>query len=408
MSHSSPNVLLITTHDSGRFFGCYGVGTVRSPNIDRLAAAGVLLEQFTAASPICSPSRGAMLTGRWPQRNGLLGLTHHGFALHADETHAAEIFRRAGYATTLFHFQHVAERDQWRRLGYEEFLCRSRDDEFSNYPDMAIPALELGTAVADWLGERTQGCPFFAQVNFNETHTPFEFGGVVEDRAHGVTVPDWIEPDADADGHFALLQGSVSALDTGVGRILDALDASGLAENTLVVFATDHGFEGRRDKWTCYESGLGIAAMLRGPGLPAGRRVAQPLSNVALLPTLLELCGLETPGDLDGVSFAPALRGKSFEAGPVFALYHNAGARSVRLGDWKLIRNFAAEPYEEAPPVTFARRKPLHARLPIELYDLAADPHELCNRAAAEPARVADLSRLLGKWMREVADPALL
>ncbi|MCD8482636.1 MAG: sulfatase-like hydrolase/transferase [Verrucomicrobia bacterium] len=105
-----PDILLINTHDSGRYFGCYGVATVNSPHLDSLAATGVLFENMIAASPICSPSRGAMVTGRWPQRNGLLGLTHHGFRLNSNERHAAQIFRDSGYETVLFHFQHVAEK----------------------------------------------------------------------------------------------------------------------------------------------------------------------------------------------------------------------------------------------------------------------------------------------------------
>jgi arylsulfatase A-like enzyme len=403
-----PNILLINTHDSGRFFGCYGIDTVASPNIDRLAEEGVLLEQFTAASPICSPSRGAMMTGRWPQSNGLLGLTHHGFQFNEGERHAAAIYKDAGYATALFHFQHVAERQEWKNLGYEEFLCRSRDDEFPAYPDMAIPAPEVGQSVADWLGSRTDGRPFFAQVNFNETHTPFGFGGVTEDRSKGVTVPPWIERDAESERHFAMLQGAVAQLDDGVAYILEGLKASGLVENTIVVFAVDHGFEARRDKWTCYESGLGIAGILRCPGLglSGGRRVAEPLSNVALLPTLLDLSGLSKPGNLDGHSFASALRGEAFEPEPVFSIYHNSGSRSVRCGRWKLIRNFSAEPYEAPSPVSIAGHGQAHARPSMQLFDLEPDPSELTNLAERHPVKVTELSHLLAEWMQTVGDPA--
>lgn len=411
----SPNILLINSHDSGRFFGCYGVETCRTPHLDALAAEGVLLEQFTAVSPICTPSRGSMMTGRWPQRNGLIGLEHHGFRFHPGERHAAALLREAGYATTLFHFQHVAPREDSQALGYEEFLCRSRDEEFPSYPDMAIPAPEVGEAFAHWITAREDKRPFFAQVNFNETHTPFEFGGVQMDRERGVTVPPWIEPDAAAEAHFAHLQGAVAVLDKGIGLVLEGLEKAGLTGNTVVVFATDHGLEGRRDKWTCYESGLGIACVLRGPGLRQGVRVPQPLSNVDLLPTLFDLAGVPIPGNFDGQSFASLLRTSSDSVGaaheeerPVFGIYHNTGTRSIRLGRWKLIRNLAAEPYQETPPVTMEGRRPAQARPPVELYNLESDPHELKNLVRENPAEVRRLSDLLGKWMRETGDPACI
>ena len=410
-----PNILLINSHDTGRFLGCYGVRTVRTPAFDRLAREGVALDQFTAASPICSPSRGAMITGRWPQRNGLLGLVHHGFRLHPSERHAAELFRAGGYSTTLFHFQHVAPREEWRSLGFEEFLARSRDEEEPVYPRMARPAPELGAEVAAWLQSRSADArrPFFAQINFNETHTPFWFGGVEAARADGVTIPPWIKASPEAEEHFAQLQGSLIALDTGLGKILDALDAAGLTDNTLVFFATDHGLEAARDKWTCYESGLGIAGLVRLPSqhICGGRRVVTPLSNVDLLPTLLDCAGLETPDDLDGRSFAPLLRGETLPESPrpVFSIYHNGGIRSVRRGRWKLIRNFSAEPYGESAPVSLrGDAGPRLPRPPAELYDLHADPHEMQNLAAAQPAIVAELSLLLGAWMRDVGDPVWL
>ena len=410
MPSDRPNVLLLNSHDSGRFFGCYGVETVRTPAIDRLASDGVVLDAWTAASPICSPSRGAMLTGRWPQRNGLLGLTHHGFSLNRGERHAASIFREAGYRTALFHFQHVAGRDEWPDLGFGEYLCRSRDDEYPNYPDMAIPAAEVGDSVAGWLEAVDPDRPFFAQVNFNETHTPFEFGGVGEDRAKGVTVPDWIERDAVSERHFALLQGAVAALDRGIGVILQALEDRGLAENTLVVFAADHGLEAGRDKWTCYESGLGIAGLFRCPalGLSGGRRIAQPLSNVRLLATLLDVCGIPVPDNLDGAGFLPLLRGEAMEEAPVFSIYHNTGSRSVRVGRWKLIRNFSAEPYGQEAPVRMSGDKAVVPRKPVLLFDLEKDPAELNDLSEAHPAKVAELNRVLGEWMRAADDPAVV
>ena len=382
-----------------------------TPAIDRLAADSVVFEQLTAASPICSPSRGSMLTGRWPQRNGLLGLVHHGFSFNPGERHAAALFRDADYETTLFHFQHVAHPHEWADLGFESYLCRSRDEEFPNYPDMARTAPEVGDAFTDWLEARTDSRAFFTQVNFNETHTPFDFGGVAPDRSRGVTVPPWIEADAKSEAHFAALQGAVGALDAGVGKVLEALQQSGLMDSTIILFATDHGFEARRDKWTCYESGLGIAGMLRygDAGICGERRLRTPCSNVDLLPTLLQLAGIERPENFDGVSMADSLLAQEEPtARPVFGIYHNSGVRSVRVGGWKLIRNFSAEPYAPPPPVRLGDASGAVARVPVELYHLDVDPHELLNQAAEQPEIVSELNQTLLTWMRSVEDHILL
>jgi N-sulfoglucosamine sulfohydrolase len=354
-----------------------------------------------------------MMTGRWPQQNGLLGLTHHGFKLNPGEQHAAALFAGAGFETTLFHFQHVAERGDWPKLGFHEFLCQSRDEEESVYPHMARPAAEVAAAFTDWLTMRPTGAPFFAQVNFNETHVPFWFGGVEPQFDGGVTVPPWIAQDETAERYFAHLRGSVEALDRGIALILASLEESGSIENTLVVFCTDHGIEAARDKWTLYESGLGIAAAIHWPkgGITGGRRITTPLSNVDLLPTLLEAAGINPPSNLSGKSFLRLLRGESqpeLEERPIFALYHNTGCRSVRLGNWKLILNFAAEPYQRKAPVHLDSRDiPASARPPAELYNLAEDPHELRNCVELNAGIALELRTLLGEWMKLVGDPCL-
>lgn len=407
-----PNIVLISSHDSGRYFGCYGVKTVTTPALDALAADGVLFEQMSAASPICSPSRGAMLTGRWPQRNGLLGLTHHGFRLHASERHLASLLGEAGYESVLFHFQHVAEQSEWKRLGYEKFLARSRDEEEQEYPYMARTASEVAGAFKEFIAKRKgDSRPLFAHINFNETHTPFHFGGVLPDKRKGVTVPQWIQGDAAAHQHFAHLQGSIASLDVAIGQIQDGLRVNHMEQDTVVIFATDHGFEGVRDKWSLYEAGLGVAFVMRYPegGITGGRRIAEPASHIDLCPTLLELAGAALPNNLDGRSLLPVLRSESAPdpQRPVFAIYHNSGIRSVRIGDWKLIRNYSAEPYREHAPVTLKQTGKRYPRPPIELYDLSKDPHELHNIAALHPDVVTRMDTILNQWMQSVGDPIL-
>lgn len=408
---NGPNILLINTHDSGRFFGCYGVETVDTPAIDRLAAEGVRMAGMFAVSPICSPSRGAMMTGRLPQRNGLLGLTHHGFSLNPDERHAAELFREAGYRTVLFQFQHETVCENWESLGYEEYRCRESGETL--YPYMFRPATEVAGSVADFLAEPHEK-PFFVHVGLNETHTPFHFGGVVPSRKRGVTVPSHIRRSPEAEDHFAHLQGAIEEVDRAVGIILQSLEETKQAADTLVVFYSDHGYEGRRDKWTLYDPGIAIPMIFRWPGvLPAGRTCPAGRSNVDLLPTLLDCADLSIPENLDGRSLRGLLDGTEAAPAPederVFGIYYNGAARSVRTGRYKLIHHLGPEPYTAKAPVAFDDSDPKHPRPDWELYDLTSDPTETQNLWMEPGFREAGaaLAEELLRWMAETGDPAL-
>ena len=402
------NVVIVSTHDSGKWFGCYGHATVRTPNIDRLAAEGVVMDRYFAVSPICSPSRGAAMTGLAPQRNGLMGLTHHGFRLKDEVTHAAEHFRDRGYESVLFSFQHEANEEEWPRLGFERYEVPQTGDP--QYPFMFRNAPEVARGFAEFVKTRDDDRPFYAQIGFNETHTPFWFGGAVPDREQGVEVPAYLEETADAVNHIAGLQGALRQADEGVGILLDALEAEGLSDDTLVVFTTDHGIESKRDKWTLYDPGLEIAGIFKGPGLPAGQRLADVQSNLNFLPTLFELAGVASLADSDGDSFASRLwnPGESLETEkPFFGIYHNGACRCIRTGAHKLIWNLGPEPYVTPPPQRLDGTGPAAARPVWELYALETDPNEFENRAGEEA--LADIERdlreqLLG-WMRRVGDP---
>ncbi len=405
-----PNILHISTHDSGRHLGCYGIDSVRTPNIDRLAAEGVLLEQAFAVSPICSPSRATALSGLYPQRNGLMGLTHQGFSLHPDTRHAAELLREQGYQSVLFSFQHEHVIEAWERLGFEEYRCRESGE--SQYPFMFQPAPEVARDFAAFLEEREDSRPFYAQVGFNESHTPFWFGGAVPDREQGVQIPAYLVGDEDAERHIAGLQGALKQADDGVGLLVEALETQGLLEHTLIIFCTDHGIESQRDKWTLYDAGLETALILRGPGLPAGQRLNSLFSQVDLLPSMMGLCGLEFPNDLDGCDRSPELQSESPLPGPeeIYGIYYNGACRCVRSSSHKLIWNLGPEPYVTSPPVPLNGSGAKTARPVWELYDLATDPDEFNNLAGqADLAEVErDLKSKLRDWLQRMDDPCCL
>ncbi|MEX0324937.1 MAG: sulfatase [Puniceicoccaceae bacterium] len=412
MSFSKPNVLHISTHDSGRFFGCYGIDTVTTPNIDQLASEGVLSEQMHAVSPICSPSRGAAMTGLYPQRNGLIGLTHQGYTFNDDTVHLAQLMREGGYETTLFSFQHEVPSENWKRLGFESYACRETPD--MPYPYMFRPAPEVAESFADWIGQRSDERPFYVQMGFNETHTPFHFGGVYPDKSKGVTVPPYIADDQTGIDYFAHLQGSINQVDTAVGILMEALRTNGLEENTIVIFTTDHGIEARRAKWTLYDAGTEIAFIARWPegGIAGGKRLRQLQSNIHFTPTLLDLCGVSIPEDLDGQSQANWLRGQEEDTlfkDPFFGIYHNGSTRCIRTERYKLIRNFGKEIEPYAYPCRLDGPQVVGQAAFAELYDLNSDPDEI-NNLAHVPDHIPirkELERQLLEWMEAMDDPVL-
>lgn len=407
-----PNVLHISTHDSGRFFGCYGIDTVTTPNIDRLADEGVLSEQMHAVSPVCSPSRGAAMTGLYPQSNGLIGLTHQGYALNEDTVHLAQLMKDGGYESTLFSFQHEVPNENWKRLGFENYECR--ETEGLPYPYMFRPAPEVAQSFSDWVGQREDERPFYVQLGFNETHTPFFFGGAYPDKSKGVTVPPYIANDKDGEDYFAHLQGAIQQVDDAIGILMEALRANGLEDNTIVILTTDHGIEARRAKWTLYDPGTEIAFIARWPngGINGGKRLQQLQSNIHFTPTLLDLCGLPVPGDLDGSSKAAWLKGCDPDSPidePFFGFYHYGANRSIRTDRYKLIRNFGTEVERYEYPCKLGAPKVVGQAVFCELYDLQSDPEEIHNLADdPDHAHIrSELDQQLRTWLEKSDDSIL-
>ena len=398
-----PNILQITTHDSGRHFGCYRHPTVDTPHIDRLAEEGARFKNCFTMVPICSPSRACQMTGLYPQRHGMLDLTGFGWKLNPEARHASQLFREAGYESVLFGLQHEVLPDELSRLEFD--LAK---------PGRGRVAAEVAGDFADWLKRRPADArPFHAQVGFFETHTPFAFGGAEPDESRGVAVPGYLAENESSKAMMAAFQGAVRQADAGVGVLLEALRESGVEEETIVVFTTDHGIEAPRSKWFLYDPGIEIALILRYPGgqVAGGRTVEALMSNVDLLPTLMALAGVEPPTGLDGRSFAALAKGELAEPPreAVFGLYHKTQTRSVRTRRFKWIRHFDfSTDFAEVPVRTEAVMQKRVIPI-VELYDLDADPDEFQNRED-DPEYAAvreELDRMLWAWMEDVKDPLL-
>ena len=417
MRSPRPNVLVITSHDLGRHLGCYGVDTVQSPNLDRLASEGVRFERSFCAAPQCSPSRASLATGRYPHSNGVMGLTHPGFDWDhgSQERHAASILSEHGFQTHLFGFQHVTQ--DVARLGFQH--THAAGGHGSSAAAEVAAAFEALVQTPGW------PAPLYVEINFFEPHRPYDFGGVQPDSAKGVFVPGYLPQTSEAREEMAALQGAIREVDQAVGRVLDALEGSGLAQRTLVIFSADHGLAMPRAKCTLYDPGIGIALLARWPegGLRPGIAIPQLVSNVDVLPTILEAADLPVPARVQGVSLLRRLRGESewsreaIFAEKTFHSYYDP-MRCVRTERFKYIRNFetafAVEVPGDVQPGAIFRADPgrysSDRKNMVELYDLFADPLEEDNVAgSANVTEVeAEMDRRLRRWMEETKDPLLL
>jgi arylsulfatase A-like enzyme len=405
------NVLIVHWHDLGRYLGVYGHADVASPRLDQLASEGVLFTRAHATAPLCSPSRGSLFTGRYPHRNGLVGLAHHGWEYRADVRTLPQILSESGYYTALFGMQH--ETSYPARLGFDEFDV---SNSFCEY------VVDRATR---WLTDAPRE-PFLLTAGFFETHRPYPPERYEPADPSAVDIPDYLPETDDVRQDLAEFYGAITVADAAVGQLLDALAATGLDRTTWVVFMTDHGPALPRAKSTLYDAGTGIAVIVRPPvgtGRPP-QAYDDLFSGVDLVPTLLELLGLDVPSDIDGVSHARALADTTRHAGPVRSevyttkTYHDSfdPIRAIRTREHSYIENYARRPLldlpwdiaESAPGKTVA---PLigEPRPTRELYDLTEDPtesHNLLGADATDKAEeiAADLALLLHDWRLKTND----
>lgn len=418
-----PNIILILADDLGSMdLGCYGAPDVRTPHLDALAARGLRLTQFYSAAPVCSPSRAALLTGRFPHRAGVPGNvpTHKpGVGLAPAQVTLAEALRPRGYATALFGKWHLG----WPPIngpleqGFDEYVGHLSGciDNYSHFFYWAGPPFhdlwrgaagrteeihedgthfgEIVTREAIRFITARRDAPFFLYLPFNIPHYPVQAPEPF--RSEYAHLP---EPRG---AHAAL----IAAMDAWVGRVLNEVDKLGLRENTIVVFLSDHGhsteertgFGGgyagpyRGEKFSLFEGGLRVPCIVSWPGrLPEGETRDQAMTSLDLFPTLLELARGETTrekiqNNLDGVSVVNVLTSASAPEPHDFLYWRAEGQWAVHKGRMKLIANPRGEPRpggaDGAPPGEL-----------LYLVDLENDPGERVNIAAERPEIVEDLS----------------
>lgn len=410
-----PNIMYIHSHDTGRYVSPYGFA-MPTPNIQRLAEDGVLFRNAHNAAPTCSPSRAALLTGQSPHSCGQLGLTNRGFELRDREKHLAATAKSAGYRTVLCGAHHVVKEP--RTCGYEEILELGGDrSEGTRDSSVAKRAAEYIKSV------QAGAAPFFLTVGFGSTHREFpEPGPEVDERF--VTVPDPLPNTPETRHDMASYMESVRVLDECMGIVFNALDKSGLSDNTLVICTTDHGIAFPFMKCNLTAHGTGVMLILRGPGgCTGGKALDSLVSHVDVFPTVCDIAGIEKPGWLEGVSLIPVIDGTSLEARTeLFAevTYHAAyePLRSVRTNRWNYIRRYGDFGKIVLPNIDDSPSKGYLLDLGLseltveaeELYDLAFDPTERSNLVANEEHQkvLADMRSRLDRWMERTADPLLV
>lgn len=425
---TKPNIVIFHSHDFGQYLGCYGVKTVRTPNLDKFAAEGVRFARSFCTAPGCSPSRASLFTGRYPHNNGVMGLTHgdFGWDLRPEEKHLAQILKQAGYATVAIGVIHETHSGA-KRCGYDKFIKKKLA---ANGTPIAIEELKRLAA-----GKQ----PFFLYAGFDEGHRlPYPKGsepmaGLVgfpgphlqPDDSLGVDLPGYLRDTPGTREELAGLQGAMRHLDEQFGRWVQAIRELGLETNTLFIVTTDHGIAMPRAKCSLYEPGLQVALLLRHAGRKGwngGVVRNEMVSNIDVLPSILELAGISIPTNVQGRSFAPLLDGRAYTPNAAIfgeQTYHGYydPQRSIRTETHKLIANFSTAPAFQDPSqqwrpksdVVVPERPPTSFHPHLELYDLTNDPWEQVN-LANEPKHAAvrnELARRLYEQMVKSDDPLL-
>lgn len=422
-AESRPNIVLIVADDLGWKDVGFHDSDIKTPTLDKLAEGGVRLEQFYA-QPMCTPTRAALMTGRYPFRYGLQTAVisaSHTYGLPTDEWLLPQALKEAGYKTAIIGKWHLghADRKYWPRqrgfdyqygplIGEIDYFTHEAEGVVDWYRENQRVKEEgystdlLGNDAVQFIEQQSAAAPFFLYLTFNAAHTPYQATQEYLDKYAGISDPS-----------RRAYAASITAMDTQVGRVVAALDEKKLRDNTLIVFMSDNGgtrnamFTGaiadvskikipcdngpfREGKGTLYEGGTRVVAFANWPGhLKAGSRVDGLMHAVDLYPTFVDLAHgkLDKSKPLDGVD-----QWSTISAGatsPRHEIVYNIEPfrAAVREGDWKLI-------WRTTLPSA------------VELFQIPDDPSEKRNVAAEHPNKVAELQGRIGELATQMV-PAL-
>jgi arylsulfatase A len=420
-----PNVIVIYTDDQGYAdMNIYGSKDLYTPNMDGLAKSGVRFTQFYSTSPICSPSRAALLTGRYPQRAGLplMGPSKEGVpGMSGDQYTLGELFKDAGYKTAHIGKWHVGySKDtepnaqgfdySYGFMGgcidnYSHFFYwdgPNRHDLWKNGAEIYEPGRYFPDLMVDEAGKfmaENKDKPFFMYWAINNPHYPLQGS------------KKWLDYYKDLPSPRNKYAATISTMDENIGNLLKKLDALGLRENTIIVFQSDQGFSRedrtfggggsagvyRGSKFSLFEGGVRVPAIISWQKhIPVNQVRTQVAANTDWFPTLAEYCDIKMPNrKLDGQSLVPIINSATAQTAHAMLNWQSGGGAnnpqwSVLDGDWKLLHS----PLE-------AKKEDLNAQGYI-LVNLKDDPSEQHNLADTHPDIVKRLEAAHKTWLEEV------
>ncbi len=389
--------------------GCYG-SKIRTPNLDRMASEGVRFRQFYSASPVCSPSRASLLTGRYPTRVAMprVLMSFSTIGLPSSETTIAQMLKPAGYRSMCVGKWHLGSQPQFlpTNRGFDEYYGIPYSNDMSPLPLMYNDQVIEQPARLDLLTQRYTGqsvqfiqrskdAPFFLYLAHNMPHIPLAASDTFRGRSQ-------LGPYGDA----------VEELDWSVGEVLRAIQDAGIEDRTLVIFTSDNGpwYQGspgtlRGRKGETLEGGVREPFVARLPGwIPAGQLANGVATTMDVLPTFAALSGAPLPANpLDGVDITAMLTGQADEVPRDMLLYFDAWQlQCARLGRWKLhVSRYNSVVWTPDPP---GGRLNLPLSKP-ELYDLEADPEESYDVSGCNPQVVADIRARMEASLASFPDP---
>lgn len=428
-----PNIVFFLIDDLGWSDVGFHGSEIKTPNIDKLAAAGTRLEAFYV-QPVCSPTRAALMTGRYPMRHGLqVGVVRPWaqYGLPLEERTLPQALQEAGYFTAicgkwhLGHFQRAylpTSRGFSHQYGHYngalDYFTHERDGGFDWHRndrvcrDEGYTTTLLGNEAVRLIEEQDSAKPLFLYVPFNAPHSPLQAPQEYLDRYSGIQ-------DAKRQKYAAM----VSCVDDQIGRVSAAIEKKGLSKNTLFVFSSDNGgplqsgaTNGplRASKGTLYEGGTRVSAFASWPGkIEAGKIVNEPLHMVDWYPTLLALAGAspEQKLPLDGRDAWPTITAGKPSPHEEILINTTPGNGAIRAGHWKLVVNGSrSEDGSEAladatGKAKKAKKKAAAGDETIELLNLSDDPYEKTNLANKQPEKVRELMSRLSVYAQAAVPP---
>ncbi len=415
-----PNIIFLLVDDMGYGeCGFTGGKEIATPQIDKLANGGTILQNHYV-QPVCSPTRAALLTGRYPTHTGVYNVVTPGakWGMPLAERTLADALRAAGYSTNITGKWHLGESDkayQPNARGFDhqygfyygniDYFTHQRDNLPDWYRD-GVPLKEEGYSThliareaCKIIENKDPKKPLFLYVPFNGIHSPYQ-------------VPDvYMKPYPNLTGDRQKLAGMLAAVDEAIGQIIASLDKAGIRDNTLIIFSSDNGAPPpgintplRDFKATIYEGGIRGAAFVNWPGhIPSGKTITEPMHTVDWYPTLVHLAGgnLQQTLPLDGLDVWPMItQSKPSPHDAILMLStHGPKEAAIRMGNWKLIALGADENATLPKPNSKVALK----YETLALFDLANDPGETKNLASQFPERAAAMRKKLAEMLKGAA-----